>query len=331
MKISDLGEKRIISDIIKPLINPESHHKLAGDDCAIVELNSSKNFNISTDRVPSDLISFDIGLINYFELGEYLAILNISDVYAGGGKPKGLLLNFAFPHNFNIKDLKDIFNGCKNIADKHQVTIYGGDLSDSKEMNLTATSFGEIEEDYAIYREGSKEGDLIFATDYIGMTPTAFKYFLEAKGKGMKLSEEEEKVLVNQFKNLEINTSLYKFLKENKIKVQGMDNTDGIAQSLLEQSEINQMNYHIHADKLKIHQVSYKVAKFLNISVIDLVLSGGANFTLVGTISEVTYKKYEKELSNYCMYPIGKCCKGNSGISLLNNNVVCQQNIRQFL
>lgn len=319
MYIKDLGEKRIISDIIKPLINPINSNNLAGDDCAIISLKNSNKLNMSTDRIPSDLISYKLGLINHKELGEYLTILNISDVFAGGGTPIGVLLNFAFPNDFKISDMKEIFEGCKEVCDKYSAQIYGGDLSSSNELNLSATSFGEVEEDYAIFRSGSKAGHYIYATDEIGLTPSAFKYFLEMKDKTLVLTSDEEELLKSQFKNLKINTDLYYFLKDNKIEVQGMDNTDGIAQSLLEQAEINKLEYRIFAENLKINNISYKISETIGIDIFELVLGAGANFSLTGTISKDDYNNHRKELENKGMYIIGEC------FDLLDDNFLTMQ------
>ena len=89
--ISEYGEKALIEKFIKPLFNPNNDLFGIGDDCAMIEDKADEITLLSTDRVPADLISFKLGLIDYFGLGNYLAQLNISDIVAFGGKPVGLL------------------------------------------------------------------------------------------------------------------------------------------------------------------------------------------------------------------------------------------------
>ena len=170
IKLKDLGEKEIIRLIIKPLFNPNNEPELAGDDCAVINISEKKFVALSTDRVPADLISFKLGLINYFELGYYLAILNISDILSSGALPVGLLLNFAFNDDFLIEDFKNILNGVKKACGEYGCKVLGGDLSNAIEMNLTATSIGLIESEIVLYRQGAKIADYIYCSNYLGLT-----------------------------------------------------------------------------------------------------------------------------------------------------------------
>ena len=67
--LRELGEKELIRSVIKPLFNPKNERGLAGDDCAVIDVGHDMAICVSTDRVPADLTSFKLGLINHFELG----------------------------------------------------------------------------------------------------------------------------------------------------------------------------------------------------------------------------------------------------------------------
>jgi len=315
MKLKELGEKRIIEQIILPLFNPQNKRELSGDDCAVINNKKSEKICVSTDRVPSDLIAFKIGLIDYFNLGYYLAILNISDAAAAGSVPNSLLLNFAFPGDFQINDLKSILTGVKKACDLHKVQIVGGDLSDSKEMSLSATIIGFSKK--PLFRKGIKKNDLIFCCDNIGLTPTAFKYFLHAKPKGLQLSKGEESILIKQFSLPKARIELGQKLAINKQKVCCMDNTDGLGQTLKELSEINSLSIFLEAEKLPIHSISKKVANFLDIDPISLALEPGADFQLIGAIGKnIT----ESELKKLGLKIIG-FTKSGTGINLIKENI----------
>src|ERR1700752_4769705 len=152
MLLRDIGEKKLISDYIRPLFNPQNLPSGVGDDCALIPVTDQKCVCISTDRVPADLISFKLGLIGFRELGQYLAVLNISDIAAAGGKPVALLLNFAFPSDFKLDDMLEIMAGTKMCAEQYGVSIVGGDLSDASEMNLVAISVGLVDCESSLLR-----------------------------------------------------------------------------------------------------------------------------------------------------------------------------------
>ncbi|MEL0590936.1 MAG: thiamine-phosphate kinase [Planktothrix rubescens PR222] len=281
--LKDIGEKEIIRSIIKPLFNPDNKVGLAGDDCAVIDILNQKSLCLSTDRVPANLISFKLGLINYFELGYYLGILNISDIVANGAIPIGLLLTFAFESNFLIEDLKNILCGVKKACDDYSCQVLGGDLSDSSEMSIAATSIGITDQNNVLYRQGARVDDYIYCSDYLGLTATAFDYFLKAKPQGFVLFKYEEEILVNQFRKPKARLEFSQRLSQSNFRITCMDNTDGIGQSLLELAEINNLRFELNKDDLPIHEISIKVADFLSKDILDVVLGVGADFQLIGT------------------------------------------------
>ncbi|WHX50772.1 thiamine-phosphate kinase [Paenibacillus woosongensis] len=322
LTLKDIGEKKLISSTIKPLFNPGNNPDLSGDDCAVIRVpKSNHSISLSTDRVPADLISFKLGIIDYYGLGYYLAVLNISDVYASGSKPVGLLLNLAFPDDFKVKDFDQILLGIKNACDEYRCNVIGGDLSHSIEMSLSATSVGVSESSRTIYRSGAKVGHLVYCSDYLGLTSTAFHYYLQAKPKGLRLSEEEESVLANQFRNPRARATFSEALSKHGECVTAMDNTDGAAQSYLEIAEINNLGITLDVDQLKIHEISYKVANYINKDIVEVALGSGADFQLLGTIDPQTYEEHKDQLDSTGMVIVGRCIAGE-GIHLKRDGQV---------
>src|SRR4051812_32258242 len=106
LKISDIGEKRLIQEFIRPLFNSADRVEGVGDDCAMLSAPEGQLWLFSTDRVPADLIAFRLGVLDHCGLGRYLARLNISDIAACGGTPVALLLNLGLPDDFPYEDFK---------------------------------------------------------------------------------------------------------------------------------------------------------------------------------------------------------------------------------
>jgi thiamine-monophosphate kinase len=317
--LKDLGEKEIIKSIIKPLFNPRNLAEGVGDDCAVIDIAGNKSICISTDRVPADLVSFKIGLIDYYELGYYLSVLNLSDIASAGAKPIGLMLTFAFENDFKVSDLKQILKGVKDCCEKYNCKVLGGDLSNSSEMSISATSIGMADSNKVLYRSKAKEGDCIFCSDYIGITPTAFKYFLELKPSGYSLGKTEENFLAEQFRLPKAKVELGRLLSDLEICTSCMDNTDGISQTFCELSEINNIKFCIDIDKMPIHEITYKIANKLNIDVVDIIFSAGADFQLLGTVDENLYRKKINRKLGTKLNIIGKTEKGR-GLFLTDKN-----------
>jgi thiamine-monophosphate kinase len=316
--LKDFGEKKILSEIVLPLINPKGDKMLAGDDCAVIKIGTEQFICISTDRVPSDLISFKLGIIDYYGLGYYLTVLNISDIVASGAMPTGLLLNLAFPGDFSIIDFKNIFKGAQEACRDYKCEILGGDLSNSSEMNLVATSIGICSNGQPLYRKGCKVDDVVYCSDFIGLTPTAFLYFLTAKPKGLLLSEKEEEMLKGQFTRPRARLALSRLLTSvnKEYTITCMDNTDGIFQSFSEICQMNNISMRLDSAKLPIHEISYKLSEMLAMDIYDIVFAAGADFQLVGTIDCNAPDTVKKELVEENYTEIGIVTENNNGNSI---------------
>lgn len=308
--LKSIGEKELIKNFIKPLFNPLNAQNSVGDDCAVIKVSNDKSVCISTDRVPADLISYKIGLINDYQLGNYLAVLNISDIASSGATPVGLLLTMAFEDNHSLDSFKDILKGVNDCAKKFGCEVLGGDLSNSTEMSLAATSVGIIDSKRVLYRSNISEGDLLFCSDYIGLTPTAFQYFLKLKPKGVLLSEVEESLLADQFKNPKPRVHLGQMLSESQLCTACMDNTDGFSQTFFELSEINNLEFHFDFDKLPIHDISHQIAEKSEIDVTDLIFSAGADFQLMGALKNDREFSDTKKFLSEQLNIIGSVKKG---------------------
>jgi len=316
-KICELGEKEIIKSIIKPILNPLNDPYLVGDDCAIIDIRGYDMVSISTDRVPADLISFQNGIIDFFELGNYLAVLNISDIVSSGAKPYGLVLTFAFPDEFYVDDLKVLIEGVKYGCDKYDCKVLGGDLSHSIEMSISATAFGLAKKDKVLFRRGSEVGDYLFCTDFIGLTSTAFYYILKAEPNGMCISDEERKLLFSVFRDPKARISQSVILSEISSYVTCMDNTDGVGQTFKELVEINGAKFIIDIDRMPVHDISYKVAEYLNVDVNRMILDGGADFQLLGSVRDCKVSDLSRWSGDF--YIIGEILEG-TGLWLKDND-----------
>ncbi|MBD8839086.1 AIR synthase related protein [Paenibacillus sp. FSL K6-4396] len=314
LMLKEYGEKRLIEEIIIPMINPMKANSLAGDDCAVIPIGESDCVTMSTDRVPADLLSYELGLINDYELGYYLASLNISDIYASGSQPYGILLNLAFNKDMKVSQFTQIMEGAKKACEDNNCLILGGDLSDSVEMNLAATSIGKGKIPNLIYRSGSQDNDYVFATKHIGITPTSFKYFTKTKGEGFTFNETEEEILKSVFKYPLLSCELSRMLSEMKPKysITCMDNTDGVYQSLHEIAKINDMQITLDFDKLQIHPLSWKITEHETMGILDLVFNAGADFQLIGTLDKNIEKNDLIKLEEAGLYIIGRIQKGNN-------------------
>ena len=280
-KLSEVGEKALIRDFIKPFFNKTDDPAGVGDDCAMVAFGDEVAL-LSTDRVPSDLTAFKLGILDFHGLGDYLARLNLSDIAACGGKAVGLLLNLGLPNNIAYEDVLALCRGFGSRADQHQATVLGGDITSATELSISATSIGRAARDRVLSRRNAKPGDSIFISRPLGLTPAAFHVFL---GKlESRLPADALALLRRQFTDLEPMLTLGQSLGASGQCGSCMDNTDGIGQSLSELSEASKCAFVVHSSALQLPSVVQSVGQIIGVRPVDFIFNGGADFSLVGTI-----------------------------------------------
>lgn len=284
MTVGEIGEKRLLSEVLLPLVNPTGDPFLAGDDCGIIQVPPGHCVCASTDRVPWDLTGRRLGLMSDHDLGRYLAVLNISDMAAMGAEPAGLLLNLALPADFPISRLRDLISGVLAVAEEYAAPVLGGDLSDSPEPSLSATSLGVAMPGEMLRRAGAAPGDVVYTTGSCGLAATAMRYFLDAKPAGLSLPAADEALLRWQFTRPAPRPAAGRSLVRAHVRATAMDNTDGLSQSLFELAEASSAHFVVHEELLPAHRISEVVADYLGEDLLTLLIGPGADFHLVGTV-----------------------------------------------
>jgi thiamine-monophosphate kinase len=111
-------------------------------------------------------VHFDLSWTTPFQLGFKLVSVNVSDIFAMGGKPEYLLLNFSAGKEAALDFFDGFFDGIEAAMKKYKISLIGGDISASEKVVLSATVLG-----YAgkyLSRKGARPGDRIYVTGHIG-------------------------------------------------------------------------------------------------------------------------------------------------------------------
>jgi thiamine-monophosphate kinase len=166
MQLSQIGEFSLIKSIQKkcPSLSREILQSI-GDDGAVVRV-AKKNLIATTDMMLEG-VHFDLRFTTFYQLGYKLLAVNISDIFAMGGKPEYFLTGIGIPGRFNSEDINELYSGIMKAAGKFNITVIGGDTcSSEKGLVLSGTLLGYAKK--AVCRSGAKVGDGIFATDFLG-------------------------------------------------------------------------------------------------------------------------------------------------------------------
>ena len=166
MKLSDIGELSLLKTIRRRFtVKSKDVIVGIGDDTAVIKP-SGNNLLATTDMMVEG-IHFDLNLITPYQLGFKLVSVNVSDIYAMGGRPQYLLLDIALNKNTEQSFVNRLFDGIRRAMKLYGVSLIGGDISSSrKDIVIAATLIGDAKKH--IRRSGAKPGDRIYVTGNLG-------------------------------------------------------------------------------------------------------------------------------------------------------------------
>jgi thiamine-monophosphate kinase len=296
MKLSQIGEISLLEQIRRSFCKKSKNIIVGiGDDAAVVKP-LGKNLLVTTDMMVEG-VHFDLSFTTPYQLGFKLISVNVSDVYAMGGKPFYLLLNIAVNKNTNKKFMDRLFDGVKDALTLYDAILIGGDLSATNAGTaLSATVIGYVKKH--IPRSGANIGDKIYVTGYLGNSACGLELLKKIK-RPVPLQRNSPTFNVQRSaKNLKLGLSWKvvepmlrrhlmpeardskKFIKDATSMI---DVSDGLLIDLWRLCNESKVGARIYIENIPVSPELRKAASYLGISPIKLALSGGEDYELLFT------------------------------------------------
>jgi thiamine-monophosphate kinase len=168
MKLRQLGEDRLLAQLLPSLPRHKGVLAGAGDDCAVVEApRGNKLLLLKTDCVV-EKIHFESDTDPVL-VGWKAMMRPLSDFAAMSGIPQFALVTLMVPASTTVAWVKNLYRGLTRAADKFAVTIVGGETSSTRGLSALAVSVtGFVERDRQVTRRGGKPGDDLYVTGRLG-------------------------------------------------------------------------------------------------------------------------------------------------------------------
>jgi thiamine-monophosphate kinase len=287
VKLYQIGERALIREIIKILSKTSKDVDLS-DDCAKIPINS-KYLLVSTDFV-SEKTHLPKAMTPW-QIGWFVVAINLSDIAAKGGKPIGILLAMGLPKNLEKTVFNQIIEGANSCVQKYSTKILGGDTKENKNMTITGTALGIVSKENYMPRMGIMPGDIIAVTGTLGKA--ALGYYI------LKNSIKDMNTFIKPLLEPEPRIREGIALAKSKAVRASMDISDGLSASLHQLSEINNVGFEVHTEKLPIDSGVYKLKeKISGLDVISLATDFGGEYELLLAIKpnklEVAKKAIKK-------------------------------------
>jgi len=312
MRLSQIGELSLLEQIRKRF-GKQSRNIIVGigDDAAVLK-QVDTNLLVTTDMMVEG-VHFDLNFTTPFQIGFKLVSVNVSDIYAMGGKPSYLLLSLAM-NNYTEKSFIDkFFDGVQRAIKLYGISLVGGDLSSSKSlMSLSATLIGYTKRH--IQRSGARVGDKIYVTGPLGDSACGLMLLKEKIKKPVPFENLNamQRARCKELRAKNKNSLLFalcpKLLKEGlpwkvvepllrrhlipeardpkefvRYATAIIDISDGLLIDLSRLCDESKVGARIYIEKIPVSYELKKAASYLGISPIKLALSGGEDYELLFT------------------------------------------------
>ncbi|MCS7097138.1 MAG: thiamine-phosphate kinase [Candidatus Methanomethylicia archaeon] len=298
MKVSDVGEWKIIETIFE-VINKKKRLALPyGDDAIALKLTRNINLVMNVDMLVGKT-DVPPGM-SAIQIGKKVVTMSVSDLAAKGAKPMGFLSSIGLRRDMDLEYLIEVYKGMNIAARKYNMYILGGDTNETDDLIIDGISFGIAKN--VISRSGAKIGDIVAITGLFGNTSAGFKILFENLYAPQKL---KNKILKDIYEPKGYVKEGIVLAKKGLVNA-SIDSSDGLAISLYEIAK--KSNVGIEINMLPITEEAKKFAEMNNIDPLELVFYGGEEYVLILTIERTKWTKAQNEIKKIGgkLIPIGK-------------------------
>jgi thiamine-monophosphate kinase len=168
MKLRDVGEDRLLDQLL-PTMEQNSGVVLGvGDDCALVESGKPGLLNLLKTDCLVEGVHFAKN--SRPEMVGWKAMARpLSDFAAMSGLPRFALVTLIVPATKDISWVRGLYRGIEKAARNFEVAVVGGETSNIKGPAVISISVtGLVEKGRWVGRAGGKPGDALFVTGRLG-------------------------------------------------------------------------------------------------------------------------------------------------------------------
>lgn len=167
MKLGEIGEDRLIGQLMRGSLSRRDVIAGPGDDCAVVAAPGDRLTLLKTDGVVEN-VHF-LPNEKPAAVGWKAMMRTLSDFAAMSGLPHYALVTLISPADREASWMRQLYGGLRRAADRFEVAIVGGETSATKgPLVVSVSAIGSVEKKRWVGRSGGKAGDILFVTGRLG-------------------------------------------------------------------------------------------------------------------------------------------------------------------
>jgi thiamine-monophosphate kinase len=266
-------EFEIIEAIMRKTAKLPKGYSEIGDDVAVIPASDAKlvmkvDMLVESTDVPRGM--------SFRQAARKAVAMCVSDFGAKGVRPDAYMISLGLSRRTSARQIAELALGFRDASSEWGVKLAGGDTNEAGELviDCAMAGFGRR----VAGRSGARRGDVVVTTGEFGYPPAGLAILLNAaKATGTFRRAALEQVLMPT-PDLRLGLALAPYWTSV------MDSSDGLARSLHTLAKASRVGIEIH--KLPAAEGLDEFARANGMSTKQLVLGGGEEYLLVGTMKE---------------------------------------------
>jgi thiamine-monophosphate kinase len=313
-RLSDLGERRILSEVIESWFPPAPSALVRiGDDAAALQLPAmDQALVLTTDPCPLP-VAWLLGERDFQIFGWYSILISASDLAAMGAKPQGILLAVEAPSDMLIADFERFLEGARQASEAFACPVVGGNLKEGPSFSSVATAVGTCAPEKLLRRSGASPGERVAVIGSSGVFAAA----VLARIHQISLPPDSTATLSNALSKPRALVREGQLLSSLGLASSCMDASDGVPTCLFEIARRSDLDIYLDLDSVTVPAPVREVAQHLGVDIRKLQMMWG-DWQLVCTVPEGKWQTLEGSLGQLGtpVATIGRTIRGTGSVFL---------------
>jgi thiamine-monophosphate kinase len=251
---------------------PKGYSRI-GDDVAVVPAGEGK-LVLKVDMLVEHT-DVPVGM-TYRQAARKAVAMCVSDFAAKGARPDSFVVSLGLKKGVSQEQVDALASGFRDAEKEWDVLLVGGDTNEAKELVIDCAMVGFAK--HLVSRRGARPGDALVVTGPFGYPPAGLRILGGSAASKGEFGEKARASVLDPSPNLEVGMALGRFLSS------AMDSSDGLARSLHTLATESSVGFEVTMLPAAMGVRDFAEANGLSIE--QLVLEGGEEYVIVGTIPE---------------------------------------------
>ena len=277
LQLDDLGEARIVTELIEPRFPRATSGLKSLDDCAMESIANGQVVH-TADPCPMPVV-FSLFDPDPYHYGWMVVLINASDIAAMGATPLHVLLLIEAPGSMRVTSFVRILEGVRDASSEMSLPVSGGNIRDAEKLGVHGVALGLLDNTTAIQRAKVEDNQSIWVA---GNTGHFWASVVLADKIGYRNAIEDETVSRALTRPLP-QTKFAQELSRRGLSNAGMDASDGVMAALYSLASASNVEVCVDLDRVELNAWCLEVSARVGLDPLSASLAWG-DWQLVFTI-----------------------------------------------